>query len=178
MHRPFLLHLPSFAEHIAQTPLQGLIPWAVGGRRLSWSTEVFQRTPRLHQTHLLWEPSSHMGNGCLFSGEASSLDAFSSYPQLRGCPASALSDNRLTRGSSVPFLSYWGPFPLRQPALPADKVRPVSRRSKPSSRSLLIGEQPHPWPLMQGQDRKSRHRGTKPRGRWGLSPATSLLSLG
>jgi hypothetical protein len=118
------------------------------------------------------------GNGCLFSGEASSLDAFSSYLQRRGCPATALSDNRLTRGHSVPFLSYWGPFPLRQPALPADKVRPVSRRSKPSSRSLLIGEQPHPWPLMQGQDRKSRHRGTKPRGRWGLSPATSLLSLG
>ena len=102
----FLHSLSSFAEHIAQTPLQGLIPWAVGGRRLSWSTEVFQRTPRLHQTHLLWEPSSHMGNGCLFSGEASSLDAFSSYPQLRGCPASALSDNRLTRGHSVPFLSY------------------------------------------------------------------------
>jgi len=40
---------------------------------------------------------------------------------------------------------------LRQPALPADKVRPVSRRSKPSSRSLLIGEQPHPWPLMQAR---------------------------
>ena len=46
------------------------------------------------------------GNGCLFSGEASSLDAFSSYPQRRGCPATALSDNRLTRGHSVPFLSY------------------------------------------------------------------------
>ena len=45
-------------------------------------------------------------NGCLFSGEASSLDAFSSYPQQRGCPATALSDNRLTRGYSVPFLSY------------------------------------------------------------------------
>jgi hypothetical protein len=80
---------------------------AIGGRRLSWSTEVFQRTPRLHQTHLLWEPSSRLnGNGCLFSGEASSLDAFSSYPQQRGCPATALSDNRLTRGYSVPFLSY------------------------------------------------------------------------
>ena len=118
------------------------------------------------------------GSGCLFSGGASGLDAFSPYPRRRGCPASALSDNRLTRGHSVPFLSYWGPFPLRQPALPADKVRPVSRRSKPSSRSPLIGEQPHPWPLMQGQDGKSRHRGTKPRGRWGLSPATSLLSPG
>jgi len=46
------------------------------------------------------------GNGCLFSGEASGLDAFSPYPQRRGCPATALSDNRLTRGHSVPFLSY------------------------------------------------------------------------
>ena len=26
-------------------------------------------------------------NGCLFSGEASSLDAFSSYPQQLSCPA-------------------------------------------------------------------------------------------
>jgi hypothetical protein len=46
------------------------------------------------------------GNGCLFSGEASGLDAFSPYPLRRGCPATALSNNRLTRGHSVPFLSY------------------------------------------------------------------------
>jgi hypothetical protein len=85
----------------------GPTPQAVGDRRLSWSTKVFQLTPRFHQTHLLWEPSFRInGNGCLFSGEASSLDAFSSYPQRRGCPATALSDNRLTRGHSVPFLSY------------------------------------------------------------------------
>jgi hypothetical protein len=94
------------SPNIAQTP-PSPTPQAVGGRRLSWSTKVFQLTPRLHQTHLLWEPSSRKnGNGCLFSGEASSLDAFSSYPQQRGCPATALSDNRLTRGYSVPFLSY------------------------------------------------------------------------
>ena len=45
-------------------------------------------------------------DGCLFLGAASDLDAFSPYPQERGCPATALSDNRLTRGHSVPFLSY------------------------------------------------------------------------
>ena len=44
--------------------------------------------------------------------------------------------------------------------------RPVSRRSKPSPRSPLMGEQPHPWLLLQNQDGKSRHRGTKLRGRW------------
>ena len=32
-------------------------PQAVGGCRLSWSTKVFQLTPQLHQTHLLWGPS-------------------------------------------------------------------------------------------------------------------------
>jgi len=31
---------------------------AVGGRRLNRSAEAFRLTPRLHQTHLLWEPSS------------------------------------------------------------------------------------------------------------------------
>jgi len=31
---------------------------------------------------------------------------------------------------------------------------------------------------MRRQDGKSRHRGSKPRGLWELSPATSLLPLG
>ena len=35
----------------------------------------------------------------LFSRWVSSLDAFSSYPVLRGCPARALSDNRYTSGT-------------------------------------------------------------------------------
>src|SRR3989344_3292887 len=59
-----------------------------------------------------------------------------------------------------------------------DKDQPVSRRSKPSSRTLLIGEQPNPWDLLQPQDRVSRHRGAEPRRRCGRSGATSLLSPG
>ena len=34
----------------------------------------------------------------------------------------------------------------------------VSRRSKPSSRTALMGEQPNPWDLLQPQDATSRHR--------------------
>src|SRR5580700_4888810 len=54
--------------------------------------------------------------------------------------------------------------------------RTVSRRSEPSSRTTLIGEQPNPWDLLQPQDVMSRHRGAKPRRRYGLLGAISLLS--
>ena len=43
-----------------------------------------------------------------------------------------------------------------------DRDRTVSRRSEPSSRTTLIGEQPNPWDLIQPQDVMSRHRGAKP----------------
>ena len=36
--------------------------------------------------------------------------------------------------------------------------RTVSRRSEPSSRTALIGEQPNPWELLHPQDAMSRHR--------------------
>src|SRR5436305_1037666 len=37
--------------------------------------------------------------------------------------------------------------PLKIPPPTADRDRPVSRRSKPSSRTAFIGEQPNPWEL-------------------------------
>ena len=40
----------------------------------------------------------------------------------------------------------------------ADRDRPVSRRSEPSSRTALTGEQPDPWELLHPQDAMSRHR--------------------
>ena len=58
-----------------------------------------------------------------------------------------------------------------------DRDRTVSRRSKPSSRTTLIGEQPNPWDLLQPQDVMSRHRGAKPPRRCGLLGEISLLSL-
>lgn len=48
--------------------------------------------------------------------------------------------------------------PLKFPAPATDRDRPVSRRSKPSSRTAFIGEQPNPWDLLQPQDAMSRHR--------------------
>src|ERR671928_1256682 len=58
----------------------------------------------------------------------------------------------------------------------ADRDRTVSRRSKPSSRTALMGEQPNPWDLLQPQDATSRHRGAKPSRRYGLLGKMSLLS--
>ena len=54
--------------------------------------------------------------------------------------------------------------------------RTVSRRSEPSSRATLIGEQPNPWDLLQPQDVTSRHRGAKPPRRCELLGEISLLS--
>ena len=66
---------------------------------------------------------------------------------------------------------------LRKSETPtADRDRTVSRRSKPSSRTTLIGEQPNPWDLLQPQDVMSRHRGAKPPRRYGLLGEISLLS--
>lgn len=66
--------------------------------------------------------------------------------------------------------------PLSSPAPTADRDRTVSRRSKPSSRTTLNGEQPYPWDLLQPQDVMSRHRGAKHRRRYELLGGISLLS--
>ena len=65
---------------------------------------------------------------------------------------------------------------LKYPAPTEDRDRTVSRRSKPSSRTILIGEQTNPWDLLQPQDMMSRHRGAKPLRRYELLGAISLLS--
>ena len=75
-----------------------------------------------------------------------------------------------------------GPLVLRSefltsPAPTVDKDRTVSRRSEPSSRTTLTGEQPDPWDLLQPQDVMSRHRGAKPSRRYELLDSISLLSL-
>ena len=67
---------------------------------------------------------------------------------------------------------------LKSPTATEDRDRTVSRRSKPSSRTALMGEQTNPWDLLQPQDAMSRHRGAKPSRRYGLLGKMSLLSPG
>ena len=69
-----------------------------------------------------------------------------------------------------------GSDPLKYPTPTVDRDRTVSRRSEPSSRNSLIGEQPNPWDLLQPQDELSRHRGAKHRRRCELLGGISLLS--
>ena len=69
-----------------------------------------------------------------------------------------------------------GTTPLNNRTPTADRDRTVSRRSKPSSRTTLIGEQPNPGDLLQPQDVMSRHRGAKHPRRYGLLGGISLLS--
>ena len=69
-----------------------------------------------------------------------------------------------------------GTNPLKYPTPTMDRDRTVSRRSEPSSRATLIGEQPNPWDLLQPRDVTSRHRGAKPLRRYELLGGISLLS--
>jgi hypothetical protein len=74
-----------------------------------------------------------------------------------------------------------GPLVLRTAPLKfltptEDRDQTVSRRFEPSSRTALIDEQSNPWDLLQPQDAMSRHRGAKPRRRYELLDAISLLS--
>ena len=63
--------------------------------------------------------------------------------------------------------------PLKFPTPTTDRDRTVSRRSEPSSRTALMGEQPNPWDRLQPQDAMSRHRGAKPPRRCELLGGTT-----
>src|SRR5205823_5447809 len=71
----------------------------------------------------------------------------------------------LPRAGQLAHQRYVPPNPLvlgrkllKSPTPTTDRDRPVSRRSKPSSRTAFIGEQPNPWELLHPQDAMSRHR--------------------
>jgi hypothetical protein len=93
-----------------------------------------------------------------------------SYPALRLAP------QQVHQRFVHPGPLVLGTNPLKTPTPTADRDRTVSRRSEPSSRTTLIGEQPNPWDLLQPQDVMSRHRGAKRRRRYGLLGVISLLS--
>src|SRR5918998_4586476 len=97
-------------------------------------------------------------------------------PSALGYPAVPLARQLVHQGRVRPGPLVLGAAPLKSPTPTADRDRTVSRRSKPSSRASLPGEQPDPWDLLQPQDETSRHRGAKPCRRYGLLGRISLLS--
>src|SRR2546421_2655523 len=99
-------------------------------------------------------------------------------PSERGQPAMPLAGQLAPQRFVRPGPLVLGTAFLKYPTRAADRDRTVSRRSKPSSRAALMGEQPNPWDLLRPQDATSRHRGAKPCRRYGLLGKISLLSPG
>src|SRR6201990_937852 len=89
-------------------------------------------------------------------------------PSERSQPAVPLAGQLAHQRFVRPGPLVLGTALLKYPTRTADRDRTVSRRSKPSSRTALMGEQPNPWDLLQPQDATSRHRGAKPCRRYGL----------
>ena len=97
-------------------------------------------------------------------------------PTVHSYPALRLAPQQVHQRYVQPGPLVLGSDPVNSPAPTADRDRTVSRRSEPSSRTALIGEQPNPWDLLQPQDAMSRHRGAKQCRRYGLLGIISLLS--
>src|SRR4029450_12762479 len=97
-------------------------------------------------------------------------------PSAHSYPAVPLARQPVHQRCVHPGPLVLGTAPRKSPTPTADRDRTVSRRSKPSSRTTLNGEQPYPWDLLQPQDVMSRHRGAKPPRRYGLLGEISLLS--
>src|SRR3990167_2547147 len=91
-------------------------------------------------------------------------------------PAARLAPRQVHQRYVHPGPLVLGTAPRKSPAPTADRDQTVSRRSEPSSRTTLIGEQPNPWDLLQPQDVMSRHRGAKRFRRYELLGIISLLS--
>ena len=97
------------------------------------------------------------------------------YSQL-SYPTMLLAEQLVHQRSVHPGPLVLGANLLKNQRLQQIGDQPVSRRSEPSSRNFLNGEQPYPWDLLQPQDKLSRHRGAELRRRYGLLGGTSLLS--
>ena len=99
-------------------------------------------------------------------------------PAQHSYPAMPLERQQVHRRLVHPGLLILGADPFKSPTPTVDRDRTVSRRSEPSSRTALMGEQPNPWDLLQPQDATSRHRGAERDRRCELLDLTSLLSPG
>src|SRR5690554_7336359 len=100
------------------------------------------------------------------------IPSIHSYPAV--APAGQLVHQRCVHSGPLVL----GAAPLKFPSPTTDRDRTVSRRSEPSSRDALMGEQPNPWDQLRPQDATSRHRGAKPPRRCELLGEISLLSPG
>ena len=132
--------------------------------------------------HPTYQPGSLPGPFIAFAWEISSRGRFRAYmhsalilTRLR-YPAVPLARQQDHKRSVQPGPLVLRPSPLKFPTPTTDRDRTVSRRSEPSSRTALIGEQPNPWELLHPQDAMNRHRGAKPKRRYELLASISLLS--
>ena len=100
--------------------------------------------------------------------EISSCGGFRTYmlsvliSSIRSYSAVQLAPQQIHQRYVQPGPLVLGSGPLKFQTPTTDRDRTVSRRSEPSSRATLMGEQPNPWDLLQPQDVTSRHRGAKP----------------
>ena len=96
--------------------------------------------------------------------EISSCGGFRAYmlsaliPSRRSYPAMPLAGQLVHQRSVQSGPLVLGSGPLKFPTPTTDRDRTVSRRSEPSSRASLMGEQPNPWNVLPLQDVMSRHR--------------------
>ena len=136
-----------------------------------------------HLTHRAYQPGSLPGAfRDLTVREISSWGGLRAYmlsaliPSERDHRALLLAEQLVNQRFVQPGPLVLRSAPLKSPTPTTDRDRTVSRRSKPSSRTALMGEQPNPWNLLQLQDAMSRHRGAKPGRRYELLGQISLLS--
>ena len=129
-----------------------------------------------------YQPGGLPGALPLASGESHLQASFAlrcfqrlSYP-CNSYPAMLLVEQLVHQGRVRPGPLVLGTASLKTPTPTVDRDRTVSRRTEPSSRTALIGEQPNPSHLLQREDAMSRHRGAKPDRRYGLLDPISLLS--
>ena len=127
---------------------------------------------------VVFKGSYYLRMGYLILRGASRLDAFSVYPFQTWLLCHAVGRQQIHQWSVHPGPLVLRTAPLKYPPPAPDRDRTVSRRSEPSSRTALMGEQPNPWDLLQPQDAMSRHRGAKPLRRCELLGVISLLSPG
>src|SRR5690554_2078723 len=94
----------------------------------------------------------------------------------RSYPAMQLAPQQVHQRCVFPGPLVLWKGPLKNLTSKTDRDRTVSRRTEPSSRATIMGEQPNPSDLLQTQDVTSRHRGAKPLRRYELLGVISLLS--